>query len=328
MSRRHSCVATALSSALKAGYQDAAQALIDAGAATTGLDANNRTALMHAAAGGCADIVEALLAGPAAAGVNAMDEDRFTALSMASDPAIVRLLLDAQADVSRTSVESALFGSCRRFQAESVRMLLEAKAPVDLPGPCSPLASTICAHGPTDEINKKVVVLSLLLDAGANTRDISSKSSALHLCVSATAPDTVDTAAFLLDRDPGLLVVRNAQGETALMLAARTLNVEMVKFFISRGADVNACDSTKQSVLANTMAYPSLQRSIASTLKLREVVQLLLLAGADPAQCGDGHMTPVMWVVVEPEAQSAYKRVADVAFISDIADAILARGSG
>jgi ankyrin repeat protein len=273
---------------------------------------------MCAAEGGCVSMVEKLIADGAS--VNAVDLEKQTALSLASDPEVIRLLLDANAEVDRDTVNPALLGACRKSQPESVRMLLEVNAPVNVYP--SLLTEALRPLPPGMPVGNKLEVLSLLLGAGVDPRVMNYGNSALHSCAmshKADQADVIDAAGLLLDHDPGLLELCDHRGFTALALAAEKSSVGMVRFLISRSADVNARDLTGRSVLAVAVDDPSFGTDPGA---VRKTVQALLKAGADPAAGSAGCQSLLMRLVAKSQRDSLLDDAASAAVVGDIANAM------
>ncbi len=60
----------------------------------------------------------------------------------------------------------------------------------------------------------------------------------------------VQEARLLLAKEPGLLNLRDEDGDTALLHATKAGHAEIVGFLIQQGADINALDSDRQTALS------------------------------------------------------------------------------
>jgi ankyrin repeat protein len=284
----------ALSLALHDGHRDAVSLLLAAKADVGGVDLFDRPMLLGAVKGGFADIVRDLLA----SGVdpNQTANLSHTPLVSASDPATVRVLLDAKADVG---VPHVLRGAVDALQPEAVRMLLEAKADANCSTRISAETPLSRVLGPSidcrdqDRVKRKLQVMELLLDAGAEYRNIGGSCSAAHICAGTLHdPSGVTAAEALVRRDPTVLQCVNGAGHTPMETAVLSLNAELVEVFIKHGADVNATCS------ANTPMLFTVCRAFRSEgSSARRVLRLLLAAGADPRACGGRNTTVLMELV-------------------------------
>ncbi|KAI5837852.1 ankyrin repeat protein, partial [Morchella snyderi] len=79
----------------------------------------------------------------------------------------------------------------------------------------------------------------------------------------------------------------SGRGETALQCAAWQGRIEMVRFLLDHGADINARDDK----FGKSALHQAVVRGWA------EVVHLLLQRGADVAVRDHGGMTPLLWAV-------------------------------
>jgi ankyrin repeat protein len=281
--------AEVLSSALRGGHREIAMVLIDDGAELKATP-ESLTMLMAAAEGGCVDLVtRSLDLGHDVNAVVSANSEVDTALSLASNPDVVRVLLDAKADVS---LGPSLKTACAKSNPSSVKMLLDAGANADHTTKSwgTPLCSVLSAPKAAVSFDDEISVINLLLDAGARTRNIDPNGdSALHVWARATwsRPESIAVAKVLLERDPGLLDCRGAGGETPLMAAMKSKRrMHELEFLVEAGADVNAKDASGNSVLAISLMYNGSQAVFMREYrKFLATQQLLLAAGADPFDC-------------------------------------------
>jgi ankyrin repeat protein/L-ascorbate metabolism protein UlaG (beta-lactamase superfamily) len=86
-----------------------------------------------------------------------------------------------------------------------------------------------------------------------------------------------------IDGDPGLLSSRLANGQTLLHTAAYNGKLEIAKYLIDKGADVNARSASASAPLHGAALYGH-----------EEVVRLLISKGADPNAANASGFTPVI----------------------------------
>jgi hypothetical protein len=101
------------------------------------------------------------------------DLARAMVLSVASDPAVIQLLLDAKADVnSRGWGASVLTGSLIYNRLDSVKMLLEAGASMQAYLKNLPLLmhATSVKHHDEEREQDRIAIFNMLMDAGVKTR--------------------------------------------------------------------------------------------------------------------------------------------------------------
>jgi ankyrin repeat protein len=176
--------------ALSRGHADIAKALF----ATNYINKTptlQALSLLHAVEGGCVDIVAGALAN--------RDQPNEHIFSRASDPNMVKMLLDSKADVHIGSAASVLRSSCSKLQYQSVKMLLEAGVDVkstDNTGTSasagapakpqkndvSPLYHAIVAHSNKETMEAQISIINLLIDSGASTYGVSNSKTSLHCC--------------------------------------------------------------------------------------------------------------------------------------------------
>jgi ankyrin repeat protein len=222
-----------------------------------------------------------------------------TALSRAADPSIVKMLLDAKADVNPAGCDTVLKTACEMFKPDAVKALIDAGAAVngtDIGMP--PLYSVLTARCTDNQVDDKIAVLTHLLDAGAKTADVYAGFSALHLCVRAESfTNNLATVKALLGCQPSLLECTDNDGFTPLMTAvnADRKDIDIVKALIDAGADVNA-RNTKTSVLFLLFTAGMLSFALVANKPKRDILRLLLDAGADPRVPGEDGMTLIMQV--------------------------------
>jgi hypothetical protein len=207
-------------------------------------------------------------------------------LSYASDPDIVKCLLDANARINHDIDESVLKASCSKLQPQSVELLLNAGATLNgTTGHHRSLVTAIRAPCSDDQADIKYALINLILNTpGSQTRDLGAGASALHVCATSysTTNRTVSAKA-LLEHDPSLFECRDRTGLTPLMQAVWSKHVDLVRFLVGRGADVFARDNTGMPVIFYVFCLSSLvSRSEGALRDMREIWRILVSAGADP----------------------------------------------
>jgi ankyrin repeat protein len=146
--------------------------------------------------------------------------------------------------------------------ADCVQDMLNLGAVVDIPNPrwrnYSPLKLALSRHhGPA---------VRLLIDNGADV-NLSRSPTPLELAILMAPPDDLSMIELLLDRG-AKVNLQGSRDRTALFKAVFYGNMEGVALLLARGADVNVCERSGQSLL-------TLTRSIRP-----ERAQLLLDMGA------------------------------------------------
>jgi ankyrin repeat protein len=242
---------------LKAAWQGDCERLRDLLAAGVSPDTAepqdpNTHALTHAILNGRAEIVGALL--DAGAGVNIQpDNPPLVCAAAVGNETIVRLVLQAGASVETRSPDgrSALFEACKHNQLTVVRILLEAGANRSADAADAVTAASEAGH---------VAVVRTLLEAGVR-------------------PDSA-----------------------ALVAAAGDRNPELVRLLLVAGCDVNgrgrhSGETALIWAVVRSHPGPSARRkkrqqpSTPPADPSREVIELLLAAGADPNARNDGGCT-------------------------------------
>lgn len=103
-----------------------------------------------------------------------------------------------------------------------------------------------------------------------NTRDYSTNETALHIVIKRNEPDDYRIALLLLQKgaDPNL---RDQEGNTALMAAVNSGNVEVIPLLLKVKANINQGNVSGETPLIRAVQRRDLQ-----------LVRTLLTAGADP----------------------------------------------
>lgn len=281
---------------------------------------------------GC--VARALAAG---ANANAVDEDGVTVLTLAAEgksAGVVKLLLSAGADANRAQpgkgtplCRAAMFG-----REETVETLLGAGAKVnavcDDDHQDTPLLRALSGAMLTGMPAYIMEGLTETDDGDAGAKDEESdEDKKLRAVLSVPHNSFLAVARSLLARGADVNVVAKCDvGETALMLAAASANVELVKDLLSRGAKVDG-DARPLALLrefereydrAKLSALPALSKEQTVVLRWldekeaarREIRQLLKAAGAKEGESGDRED--------DGSGDDALEEVADKAFTSTI----------
>jgi ankyrin repeat protein len=288
--------------ALAGGHPEAARLLLSRGPGLRGLSpADLTTLLMAALAGNCGEIATEMVA--QGADVNGICYGACP-LSMASEPAMVRLLLDAGATAAPQKsaagakrparggkapgkrTKSVMQMACERLRPDAVRLLLDAGAVPSVAALATALEPKVDADREPDRIR----VVTMLLDANAPLGGTSSRDPAIFACVRCPGASAAELAGLVLDRDPAQLAAENEDGWTPLEEAALAGKEALVELLLRRGADVHRRNDSDQTVLLSTYLYDA-------PYKLN-ILRRLLLAGADVHAVDDiGRTLLFHWVL-------------------------------
>jgi hypothetical protein len=258
----------------------------------------------------------------------------FTALSRAFDPRVIELLLDAKADVNPRGCVSVLQDACEKLYVDSVKMLLEAGAEpnAQIDG-ISPLFYAMYPSlSPELCDDDQLAIINLLFDAGARAVDPASDTSVLHKGLSRRTWQQMDISSVLgtvLARDPAALHCRDGSGATALMLTLQhSKRPRTVQALLDAGADPCARDHRNTPALFYLFWYKIAPEGV-NIASVREVLRLMLSAGADPIVCNNDGETLIMQGLLSP-VRSRHRRdvvlncsdAASSALICDVLEAI------
>ena len=196
-----------------------------------------------------------------AAGIdpNARGKDGGTALMTAAGSSdkdqsdIVEFLLARGADVNalarRADVNAppeggwtALLGAIHEGNSETIRILVDNGADVNIKGPYGGTALVMAARGKGDS-----ELVKLLVEKGA---DVNAKGRAGRTALMVTRKS--ETAKILL-ANGAKVNEKDERGSTALLLVAENGQIDIVKKLIEKGADVNASDSAGNTALLVAM---------------------------------------------------------------------------
>jgi ankyrin repeat protein len=273
--------------------------------------------------------------------INCVSMDSWTPLSCASDPATIRFLLDAKADVNPKGCDTVLRGACRKLQPDAVKMLLAAGADVNRIGAdaeSSALSFAVYAVCPNDRVGDKIEIINMLFDAGADTRNCDKGRSVLHLPLLIEEASYNLEAAFtaVLARDPGLVHCRDAKGNTPQLLVAKNhlLSPALMKVLIDAKADVDAIDNEHNTACSLPFRFYS-DTTAENEATMRRCLQLLLAAGADPTQCnGEGKTLLMQMVSMGEDAYGDWHGLPESGFhsapavLADVINAVAYRNTG
>lgn len=300
---------TALIYACCGGYEDVVKVLLDHEAEIESHNENGHTPLMEAASGGHVNVAKLLLERGACINShsNEFKESALTLACYKGHVDMVKFLLDAGADQEHKTDEmhTALMEASMDGHVEVARLLLDHGAEVNMPADSfeSPLTLAACG-GHVDlasllierdafleEVNDEgytplmeaareghIDMVALLLDKGADLHAQTDETQETALSLTCCG-GFQDVAAYLLDRGANI-----EQGSsTPLMEAAQEGHVDLVKFVLEKGADVNATTGTGDTPL-----------SFACENGHTDVADILLEVGAELEHESEGGRTPLM----------------------------------
>lgn len=205
--------------------------------------------------------------------VNLQDKKGNTALMIASEfghSAVVKYLVDEQSTTTKTNLNvtnlqgnSALFLASYKPSPEIVKFLTEKKG-LELNRPNSRFETPFSVAVRMG----KFEIMKYLVEAGAkcNLPDSSGNTPFLTACYSGR----LDMVSYLIERDPTIdFESKNGIGEKCLSICAIYGHLELLKFLIEKGTDLNQQNSRRETPL-----------KIATKMKRTNVVNYLLEKGA------------------------------------------------
>ena len=240
--------------------------------ANAAIDQEGNTALMVAANNGRAEVVDELV--QAGANVNVTNRQGVSALMRAAtreDVALVRTLIAAKADLNHKDSrgETALSFAAARGRRETVTLLLDSGAQPE----AIDRAFVAAAESGEPEIAR------LLLDRGADVQKVGGEALVKAIVQSGRSDRVNDNVKFILGM-VGDVSAQDANGWSAVHLAAREGNAALLRLLLEKGADLNRVCACKGFL--NARDWTPLQ--IAARRGRTEVVDLLLGGGADLRQ--------------------------------------------
>lgn len=296
---------TALMKAAGRGDLPIIELLLAHGADVEAKDSEGRTALVRAAADGNAQVSQALIDAGAAVGL--------VEAALLGDTARVRGLL-AGGGLQPELMASALWWAAGRGQDASVRLLLEAGAPVDARG-CR--ESTALMHaalcGQADAVD-------ILISSGADvnawngrgvTALLASVVSASHGCKAEVVCSLLKAGAEVNARTRFSWPTH--KGGTALMEASLHGTADCVRGLIEHGADLELSSDIDEDGVGG---WTALQAAVANGRL--EAIRLLVESGADVSNAGKLGMTPLAMA----------RKWAPRTGRTDIVDFLVAKGAG
>jgi ankyrin repeat protein len=166
----------------------------------------------------------------------------FAAVSR-GDSSILKLLLDAGADINTrdTTGQTVLHCASRAGNPDIVQLLVSSGHPLEVySGRSGTPLSTSAIFGNDDAVE-------VLVRNGANVH-----ATTPSPFVAAAKGGSLKSVKLLLDAGPGL--ESQSMLNTALYHAAKEANVEMMSLLISRGANIDGCNSAKKTPLKGAIA--------------------------------------------------------------------------
>jgi uncharacterized protein len=271
--------------------------LLKAGANPNTVIATGESPIMTCAATGNADTVRTLLAH--GANVNAAEpQNNQTALMWAvaeRHPAVVRVLTEAGAELSARSRHgfTALHFAAREGDIESTRLLLAAGVDVNIRSDPDasfkgrgPAFDAMRSGGSTPllvaTVRGNIELARFLLEQGADPNADSAGFTPLHWAASTWEGDLSNPAFGFNEPMSGI--------------PDRQAKIDLVKALLARNANPNARVARRLPAFAGGYAEPigATPFFLASSVADVEIMQLLLDAGADPAQQTESKTSALM----------------------------------
>jgi hypothetical protein len=252
--------------------------------------------------------------------------DHESILSYASDPTIVKMLIDAKASVEKpvhcyspkTIID--MDKACSRNKLDSVKLLVAAGASIQE----STIEKAICAdfYTPQEE-EEKIRMIDYLLDACDDASAQYLAKWVLHNCAKFTASYMAKPVQLVLTKFPSLVDTLTWDTEMSpLALAVEARKTLIVETLINAGANVNFCDKSNYNLLYILSCCNGFREGDDSS-DFRDIWRLLLKSGTDPT-------TPVRrgWTLLMNLSEWFDPDNLASIFIGDILDAMLDRDVG
>ncbi|KAK5656678.1 hypothetical protein OQA88_4658 [Cercophora sp. LCS_1] len=208
----------------------------------------------------------------------------------------IKLLIDSKADLERDgpSLEgTALRHAVIKGQTESCRILLEAGANPNSPFIKTPLIVQLVQAIGSDQEEKRIQILKLLLDNGVdvNAKDANSQATIVRLL----EWEDIDPLYELVLSHPGVDVnILRTNNETPLHVATLKKHPTAVQLLLAHGAEVDRVSDDNITPLYH--ATPK-----------AELVRALLEAGANPSISNSGGFTCLMYAAWFEENEESLK---------------------
>jgi ankyrin repeat protein len=249
-------------------------------------------------------------------------------LSQASDPAVIKVLLEAKANVNPKRGDCALRGACTMLRPDAVKMLIDAGANAnDVNFGRTSLIYALEAKCTAEQADDLTKVVKLLLEAGVDTFG---NIAPLQLCTNPNQPYQKEAMKALLKHDPCMADDVDSSGLTALMCATMSHTRSPSALSVLTDAGVRLDDVGDQGKPALFFAFKYVDevwKGIRRPRYMRECLQLLLRAGADPTVTDKRGWTLLMDLIGFQDPCRMYPYIVDDhvsrILISDILDAIV-----
>ena len=189
---------------------------------------------------------------------------------------LVKLLVEKGCDVNEqlSNLYTPLMYAVRNNRIEVVKFLLENGADMEIADKEGWTPLIIAA------VSRYFPIMRLLIEKGANIhhRSLCNYTTFLHALIEGA---TLEDVQYLVAKGAA---VNDTTVRSVLMEAVKRNELQIVRYLIEQGADVNAKTSADYSVLEEAARFAG-----------REIVELLLTHGACVENRGISQMTPLMY---------------------------------